>query len=196
MCGICGHLTFNGRSASAKSIESMMDVLKTRGPDAMGMYCQSNRALGHRRLKIIDLSERAQQPMIDNILGLAIVYNGAIYNYKELRSQLEGKGYRFFSSGDTEVILKAYYEWGQDCLKYLNGMFAFAIWHRDSGKVFLARDRLGIKPLYYVNDSDGFRFASSLPALLSGGNVDTEIDPIALNYYMTFHSVVPAPVLS
>jgi asparagine synthase (glutamine-hydrolysing) len=159
----------------------------------MGMFSQGNKALGHRRLKIIDLSESAQQPMVDNHLGLAIVFNGAIYNYKELRARLEDKGYDFFSSGDTEVILKAYHAWGTDCLNLFNGMFAFAIQHRDSGKVFLARDRLGIKPLYYSRNANDFRFASSLPALLSGGGIDSDIDPVALNYYMTFHSVVPAP---
>ena len=170
-----------------------MAAMRSRGPDAMGMFSQGNKALGHRRLKIIDLSESAQQPMVDNHLGLAIVFNGAIYNYKELRARLEDKGYDFFSSGDTEVILKAYHAWGTDCLNLFNGMFAFAIQHRDSGKLFLARDRLGIKPLYYNRNANDFRFASSLPALLSGGGIDSDIDPVALNYYMTFHSVVPAP---
>jgi len=159
----------------------------------MGMFSQGAGVLGHRRLKIIDLSERAQQPMIDNHLGLAIVFNGAIYNYEELRTRLEAKGYRFFSSGDTEVILKAYHAWGKECLNHFNGMFAFAIQHRDSGKLFLGRDRLGIKPLYYSWKAMEFRFASSLPALLAGGGIDTDIDAIALNYYMTFHAVVPAP---
>jgi asparagine synthase (glutamine-hydrolysing) len=154
---------------------------------------QSATALGQRRLKIIDLSDSAQQPMVDNELGLTIVYNGAIYNYKELRSQLAGKGYRFFSSGDTEVILKAYHAWGKDCVQHLNGMFAFAIHERDSGRLFLARDRLGIKPLYYTRNPERFRFASSLPALLAAGGISHDIDPVALHHYMTFHSVVPAP---
>ncbi|MEE4264456.1 MAG: N-acetylglutaminylglutamine amidotransferase [Desulfobacteraceae bacterium] len=193
MCGICGELSFNGSNTSAENVKSMMDVLASRGPDAMGMFLQGNVSLGHRRLKIIDLSEKAQQPMVDSTLGLSIVYNGAIYNYVELRRQLEETGYIFFSSGDTEVILKAYHAWGKDCLKRFNGMFAFAIHHRDSGRVFLARDRLGIKPLYYIKNSDKFRFASSLPALLASGDVDTDIDPVALNYFMTFHSVVPPP---
>jgi asparagine synthase (glutamine-hydrolysing) len=193
MCGICGELNFNGSHASVENVKSMMDVLASRGPDAMGMFLQGNVSLGHRRLKIIDLSEKAQQPMVDNDLGLSIVYNGAIYNYKELRHQLKESGYKFFSSGDTEVILKAYHAWGKDCLKRFNGMFAFAIYHRDSGRVILARDRLGIKPLYYIKNSNDFRFASSLPALLASSDVDTDIDPVALNYYMTFHSVVPPP---
>jgi asparagine synthase (glutamine-hydrolysing) len=171
----------------------MTRKLAPRGPDASGMYYQGNIGLGHRRLKIFDLTERAQQPMIDSSLGLAVVYNGAIYNYKELREQLEAKGYHFFSDGDTEVLLKAYHAWGKSCVNRLNGMFAFAIWHRETGRLFMARDRLGIKPLYYMIRSDGIRFASSLPALLAGGGIQKEIDPVSLNYYMTFHSVVPAP---
>jgi asparagine synthase (glutamine-hydrolysing) len=171
----------------------MVGQMTARGPDAEGMYVQGRVGFAHRRLKIIDLSEAAQQPMVDSALGLAIVYNGAIYNYKELRKELEGKGYHFFSHGDTEVLLKAYHAWGADFVKKLNGMFAFAITERDSGRVLLGRDRLGIKPLYYTRGSDGIRFASTLPALLRGGQVDTTLDPVALNYYMSFHAVVPAP---
>src|SRR5690606_34380465 len=130
-------------------------------------------AWGHRRLKIMDLSESAQQPMIDPALGLGIVFNGAVYNHRELRRELEGRGYAFFSSGDTEVLLKAYHAWGEDFVHRLNGMFAFAIWERDSGRVLLGRDRLGIKPLYYAEIPGGLRFASSLPALVEAGGVDT-----------------------
>ncbi len=119
------------------------------------MFAQGNVAFGHRRLSIIDLSERAQQPMIDPELGLAIVFNGCIYNYRELRRELDGRGYRFFSSGDTEAILKAYHAWGPHCVERLNGMFAFAIWERDTHAVTLARDRLGIKPLYYAEGPAG-----------------------------------------
>jgi asparagine synthase (glutamine-hydrolysing) len=193
MCGICGDVRFDGRMASAAAVERMNDVMAPRGPDGAGLLWQQSVALGHRRLKIIDLSERAQQPMVDSDLGLAIVYNGAIYNYAELRDRLRSMGYSFFSSGDTEVILKAYHAWGKGCVERLNGMFAFAIWERDSSRVFLARDRLGIKPLYYARGPDGIRFASTLPALLAGGYVDTDVDPVAFHYYMAFHSVVPAP---
>jgi asparagine synthase (glutamine-hydrolysing) len=167
--------------------------MTSRGPDASGLFLQSKMAFGHRRLKIIDLSEKSQQPMVDSFLGLSIVFNGAIYNYPQLKEELKQKGYRFFSSGDTEVILKAYHAWGKDCLNRLNGMFAFAIFERDTDQLFIARDRLGIKPLYYTIQQDRFRFASTLPALIAGGNVDTEIEPIALHHYMTFHSVVPPP---
>jgi len=129
--------------------------------------------------------------MVDPYLGVGIVFNGAIYNYPALRTELQQLGHRFYSDGDTEVVLKAYREWGEDCVKRFEGMFAFAIWERDSGKTFLARDRLGIKPLYFSLDQRRLRFASSLPALLAGGDIDTTLDPRALNFYMSFHAVVP-----
>ncbi len=193
MCGICGAIRFDGQMARAGATEAMCRVMTGRGPDAGGICLRKQAVLGHRRLKIIDLSERAQQPMIDSHLGLSIVYNGAIYNYPDLRKTLESKGYRFFSHGDTEVILKAYHAWGEDCVNHFNGMFAFAILERDSGGLFLARDRLGIKPLYYSRNPSRFCFASSLPALLAGDDIDTRIDPAALHFYMSFHAVVPAP---
>jgi len=171
----------------------MMAVMQRRGPDGVGLLQRGPVAFGHRRLKIIDLSDAAQQPMEDPSLGLAIVYNGAIYNYPELRVELEDMGYRFFSHGDTEVILKAYHAWGKGFVQRLNGMFAFAIHERETGRLLLARDRLGIKPFYYSKVSGAFRFASSLPALLKAGDVDTGLDPVALHYYLSFHSVVPAP---
>jgi asparagine synthase (glutamine-hydrolysing) len=131
--------------------------------------------------------------MVDSELGLTIVWNGCIYNYKELRTELQGFGYRFFSHSDSEVLLKAYHRWGDDFVSHFKGMFAFAIVERDSGRVLLGRDRLGIKPLYVTEDNHRIRFASTLPALLAGGGVDTRIDHVALHHYMTFHSVVPAP---
>ncbi len=172
----------------------MAAVMTPRGPDASGAWSQGRVAFGHRRLKIIDLSEAGAQPMVDPELGLAIVFNGCVYNYKELRRELTGQGYRFFSHSDTEVLLKAYHHWGDDFVSHLHGMFAFAIAERDSGRVLLGRDRLGIKPLYLTEDSHRIRFASALPALLAGGGVDTRIDATALHHYMTFHSVVPAPL--
>lgn len=193
MCGICGLIGFNDRSIDLEAVTPILARLETRGPDAVGAYKQGRVVLGQRRLKIIDLSEKAQQPMIDAFLGLSIVYNGAIYNYKELRRELQEMGHRFFSNGDTEVILKAYHQWGPSCVTRFNGMFAFCILHRDSGRLFLARDRLGIKPLYYTQNAEVFGFASTLPALLTLDHVDTRIDPVALNYFLTFHSVVPPP---
>jgi asparagine synthase (glutamine-hydrolysing) len=193
MCGICGEIRFDNNAPRAANLVRAMDCMVPRGPDGDGLVVRGNVALGHRRLKIIDLSDAAQQPMVDSALGLTIVYNGAIYNYPELRSELETKGYRFFSHGDTEVILKAYHAWGIDCVKHLNGMFAFAIHERDTGRLVLARDRVGIKPLYFNRGKGFLRFSSSLPALLKAGEVDTSLDPVALHNYMTFHSVVPAP---
>jgi asparagine synthase (glutamine-hydrolysing) len=172
----------------------MAAVMAPRGPDAAGAWSQGRAALGHRRLRIIDLTEAGAQPMVDAELGLTIAWNGCIYNYQELRRELAGHGYRFFSHSDTEVLLKAYHRWGDDFVSHLHGMFAFAIVERDSGRVLLGRDRLGIKPLYLTEDAHRIRFASTLPALLAGGGVDTRIDPVALHHYMTFHSVVPAPL--
>ncbi|HEX9701983.1 MAG TPA: N-acetylglutaminylglutamine amidotransferase, partial [Rhodospirillales bacterium] len=193
MCGICGEIRFDGGAASTAAVQAMTDAMRRRGPDAGGVHAQGRAALGHRRLSIIDLSRHGQQPMIDSELGLALVFNGCIYNYKELKAELTEKGYRFFSASDTEVVLKAYHAWGIDCVKRFNGMFAFAVLERDSGRLVLARDRLGIKPLYISQTAGRLRFASSLPALLAAGDVDTGIDALALNHYMTFHAVVPAP---
>jgi asparagine synthase (glutamine-hydrolysing) len=132
--------------------------------------------------------------MVDAGSGLTGVFNGCIYNYPQLRTELEGCGHRFFSTGDTEVVLRAYLEWGEDFVDHLKGMFAVVLVERDTEKVVLARDRLGIKPLYLAETADRLRFASTLPALLAGGDVDTTIDPVALHLYLTFHSVVPAPL--
>jgi asparagine synthase (glutamine-hydrolysing) len=175
------------------ALDRMCTEMCLRGPDGSGAWAANRIALGHRRLKIIDLSEASRQPMVDSELGLSIVYNGAIYNYKELRAELEGKGYRFFSHGDTEVILKAYHAFGESFVEKLNGMFAFAIAERETGRLILGRDRLGIKPFYYSLTGDRLRFSSSLPGIIAAGGIDTSIDPVALQYYLTYHSVVPAP---
>jgi asparagine synthase (glutamine-hydrolysing) len=172
----------------------MARVLEPRGPDAFGSYAQNALAVAHRRLMVMDTSEHSQQPMVDPELGLGIVFNGAIYNHPELRRELEGHGYRFQSHGDTEVMLKAYHKWGPGFVARLNGMFAFAIWERESARLLLGRDRLGIKPLYYARLDGALRFASTLPALLAAGGVDTAIDAAALHHYMSFHAVVPAPL--
>jgi len=193
MCGICGELRFDGASPDLGAVARMSQVLARRGPDAAGAYSDGPVAFGHRRLAIIDLSHRAHQPMVDPSLGLAIVFNGTIYNYRELRATLEGRGYHFFSDGDTEVILKAYACWGESCVEHLHGMFAFGVWHSAEQRLFLARDRLGIKPLYFSHTGGHLRFASSVPALLAAGEVDTRIDPVALHHHLTLHAVVPAP---
>jgi asparagine synthase (glutamine-hydrolysing) len=218
MCGIYGEVRTDDGPPDMGALGAATACMTPRGPDAAGSYRQGPIALGHRRLSIIDLSPSAAQPMVDPHLGTSIVFNGCIYNYPELRKQLEGKGYRFFShNSDTEVILKAYDAWGEKCVEHFNGMFAFVIVHRDDHKVFMARDRLGIKPLYYACPAPGsqgppltrplvggptaskapavLRFASSLPALLSGGGggIDTSLDPVGLHHYMTWHAVVPPP---
>ncbi|MET8054167.1 N-acetylglutaminylglutamine amidotransferase [Streptosporangium sp. NPDC005286] len=191
MCGLSGEIRFDGRPADVAAVARMSEVMSDRGPDGSGLWSLGPIALGHRRLKIIDLSDRGAQPMTDSALGLTAVFNGCLYNYRELREELEGQGYRFFSTSDTEVLVKAFHRWGIDCVDHFKGMFAFAVAERDTGRLTLGRDRLGIKPLYLSQDADRLRFASSLPALLAGTGVDTGIDRVALHHYMTFHSVVP-----
>jgi asparagine synthase (glutamine-hydrolysing) len=193
MCGIAGELRFDGRPADADAVRRMLPALASRGPDGEGFVERGPVAFGHRRLKIIDLSDAGGQPMTDAALGLTVVFNGCIYNYRELREELLAYGYSFVSTSDTEVILKAYHRWGSSCVRRFLGMFAFAILSHESGEVVLARDRLGIKPLYLSGAPGRLRFASTLPALLAAGDVDTSIDKVALQHYMTFHSVVPAP---
>ncbi len=193
MCGICGEFRFDGNVSEGQTIQRMLVPLKNRGPDNEGMYMSGTIGLGHRRLSIIDLSANANQPMQDKHKDLNIVFNGTIYNYPQLREQLIQKGHSFKSSGDTEVILKAYAEWGEECVAKLVGMFAFAIWDERKQELFLARDRLGIKPLYYNNTNKHFRFASNTQALLAAGDVNTEFDAMGLHHHLTLHAVVPAP---
>ncbi len=191
MCGICGELRFDTIPVQTNTLHNMLKVLAPRGPDDTGLWLKDNIGLGHQRLAIIDLSKQGHQPMYDATLGLTLVFNGTIYNYLQLRDDLIKKGYFFFSHSDTEVILKAYHAWGEQCLSRLEGMFAFAIW--DNSRLFIARDRFGIKPLYYAQTQYGFRFASTLPALLATDNIDTNIDPIGLHHQFTLHAVIPAP---
>lgn len=193
MCGICGEVRFDGATPSVSAISKMADILAPRGPDASGIVVRGNVGFGHRRLRILDLSEKSQQPMIDADLGISVVFNGCIYNFHELRAELEAKGYRFFSDGDTEVIIKAWHAWGEECVSRFYGMFAFAIHERDTGRLIFARDRFGIKPLYLAEVGGALRFASSLPALVRADGVDTSIDRAALHNYMSFHAVVPPP---
>ena len=192
MCGICGQLRFDGDTPSSESLDNMMNKLARRGPDSNGKWLEGKIGFGHQRLSIIDLSSSGSQPMIDNLLKLTLVFNGTIYNYKQLRSILIGKGYSFFSSSDTEVIIKAYHYWGEDCVNHLDGMFAFAIWDKPSKKLFIARDRMGIKPLYYNLTNKAFTFASNSQALLTQ-DLDKSVNPIALQQQLSLHGVVPAP---
>jgi asparagine synthase (glutamine-hydrolysing) len=193
MCGITGEIRTDGRSVDLTALAAMTEAMASRGPDASATWSSGPIGLGHRRLSIIDLSERGGQPMLDEDLGLVVAFNGCIYNHRDLRAHLERAGHWFRSTSDTEVLLKAYAEWGEDFVDRLVGMFAFCLVEIDTGRVVLVRDRLGIKPLYLAEVPGALRFASSLPALLRGGGVDTEIDRVALHHYLTFHSVVPPP---
>jgi asparagine synthase (glutamine-hydrolysing) len=191
MCGIAGEFRFDYKAPDAAVMDRMLAKLARRGPDAEGRHADGPVQLGHRRLAIIDLSPRSRQPMLDAASGTALVFNGTIYNYPALRAELIACGHVFHSDGDTEVILRAYLEWGEACVERLHGMFAFAIWNRET--LFLARDRLGIKPLYYSEDVAHFRFASTPQALIAAGGIDTGIDAVALHHLFTLHAVVPAP---
>jgi len=193
MCGIAGEFVWGERRASGEAVAQMLPCLERRGPDADGLWASGRVALGHRRLSILDLSQRAHQPMFDPETGLALVFNGAIYNFRALRSELEGRGHRFFSTGDTEVILRGYAEWGEGVVARLHGMFAFALFDGSAQRLLLARDRMGIKPLYLARRDDGIRFASNPQALLAAGGVDTELDAEALHMLFSLHAVVPAP---
>lgn len=186
MCGICGVVG----QADEQLIRNMLARIAHRGPDDEGVYVAETSAdrvgLGHRRLSIIDLSTAGHEPMPDASGQIWLTYNGEIYNFKELRRELENSGHRFRSNTDAEVIIYAYREWGRECLARLNGMFAFAIWDSRDESLFLARDRLGIKPLYYADTPAGFAFASEIKALLAIPGVERSIDLAALDQFMTF----------
>src|ERR1700724_1954440 len=170
MCGLGGEVA-SGRAPDLDALARIGDALAPRGPDGAGDWHDSSIALVHRRLKIIDLSQRGAQPLVDLDLGLVIAFNGCIYNHRELRAELIAAGYAFRSSSDTEVILKAFHHWGPErFVDHLIGMFAFAIVEQASGRVVLGRDRMGIKPLYLADVAGALRFASTLPALLAGGD--------------------------
>ncbi|MFL6124011.1 N-acetylglutaminylglutamine amidotransferase [Actinophytocola sp.] len=193
MCGIAGEVTTDqAGTPDLDAVARMTGAMRSRGPDGEGHWSAGRVALGHRRLSIIDLSDTGTQPMVDADLGLAVAFNGCVYNYKELRAELSDR-YHFTSTSDTEVVLKAYDRWGEQFVEHLVGMFAIALVDQRRDRVLLARDRLGIKPLYVAEVQGRTRFASTLPALLAGGGVDTELDPVGLHHYLTWHSIVPAP---
>ena len=192
MCGIAGELHFR-TTPDIAALKRMLAAVHHRGPDHTALRIDGAAGLAHARLAVIDLSAAGNQPMHDAGLGLTLVFNGVIYNYKSLRNGLIGQGYRFFSCSDSEVILKSYHRWGENCVARLDGVFAFAIWDCKRKRLFLGRDRFGIKPLYYAHTADWFRFASNPQALLAAGRVDTEIDPAALHHHLSLHAVIPAP---
>ena len=192
MCGIVGEYIFN-TNYNNHNIDLLLDQIKTRGPDYSGSFVDKCISLGHSRLSIIDLSASSNQPFEDKDTQLTMVYNGCIYNYKELRKDLVKKGYFFKTSGDTEVVLKSYQEWGYDCLKKFEGDFAIAIWDSSNRKLFLARDRFGVKPLYFSNNKNFFRFGSNLQSIIAKKDINLELDNQSLHMHFSLHSVVPAP---
>jgi len=212
MCGISGEINFNKKEVKPEVIRRMCDVLAHRGPDDEGMvFLRGDRlfevkrpfpthlgesgfevGLGHRRLSIIDLSSAAHQPMCNEDGRIWIVFNGEIYNFQEIREGLEKKGHRFKSKSDTEMILHAYEEWGVECLNRFRGMFAFAVWDSNLKQLFLARDRLGKKPLVYLNQNGRFAFASEIKALLQIPEIDRKVNNRALHHYLTYQ-YVPSP---
>ena len=194
MCGLCGELRFDDVSPDPSVIERMKIQLVKRGPDAEGAFIDAPVAFGHRRLSIIDLSDKAAQPMTDAESGVALVFNGTIYNYPELRTELQALGHQFNSTGDTEVILRAYVQWGEDCIQRLQGMFAIGIWDSNKQRLLLARDRCGIKPLYFSQTHERLLFASNTQALIHADDaIDTTLDATALHNLFSLHAVVPAP---
>ena len=189
MCGIAGIFNLNGEPVSPVSLRRMTDAIKHRGPDSEGFYVDSFIGLGHRRLAIIDLSRAGHQPMVTDDKEFAITYNGEIYNFQGLKVELENLGHKFRSRTDTEVVLHAYVQWGADCIHRFNGMFAFAIWDRMRQELFIARDRYGIKPLYYSLYGTTFLFASEQKAILSHPEIPKTVDLEALLEYFTFQNI-------
>ena len=187
MCGICGKLNYDReRPVASDLLQRMMDVIVHRGPDGEGQYVHGPVGLGHRRLAIIDLDTGAQ-PMCNEDKTVWIVYNGEIYNFKELRQELLQKGHQFSSASDTEVIIHAYEEYGVDCLSRLRGMFAFALWDEKEETLFLARDRVGIKPLYYCDTGGALLFGSEMKSLLVDRDIKREVNPQAIDQFLTYH---------
>jgi asparagine synthase (glutamine-hydrolysing) len=167
MCGISGILRADGEPVPSGLVDAMVSTLRHRGPDGEGCYFAPGIAFGHTRLAIIDLSAASDQPFIDDEAGIALSFNGEIYNYIELRQELKALGQKFRSTGDTEVLLRAYEQWGPECLSRLNGMFAFALWDNRNRRLLLARDRFGEKPLYIARGRNGLVFASEMKAILA-----------------------------
>jgi asparagine synthase (glutamine-hydrolysing) len=192
MCGIAGQLNFNGRPVDVGLLKKMADRLAHRGPDGSGEQACGAAGLSHRRLKIIDLSDNARQPMTNEDRSIWLTYNGEIYNFAEIRRELESHGHRFVSATDSEVVVHGYEQWGTDCLARFNGMFAFALWDGNRQRLWLVRDRLGVKPLFYAVTSAGVTFGSEIKALLVNPEVDRSLDYEALSYYLALN-YLPAP---
>lgn len=188
MCGIAGIINFNGEPVSPILLKKMTDAIAHRGPDGEGHYVEGQVGLGHRRLAIIDLSSAGHQPMMTEDGRFVLSYNGEVYNFRELRAELQALGQQFHSRTDTEVVLKSLAVWGESALTRFNGMFAIALWDKQKQELLLARDRYGIKPLYYTNLGNRFLFGSEIKALLADPAYQTRMDPEGLLEYLTFQN--------
>src|SRR4051794_21789465 len=189
MCGIAGILNLNGEPVSPVILQNMTDAIAHRGPDGDGHWIDGNVGFGHRRLAIIDLSPAGHQPMVSADHRYVLTYNGEIYNFRELRAELEALGYWFRSRTDSEVVLNAVAAWGVDAIQRFNGMFAFAVWDRRERKLLLARDRYGIKPLYIARQGNRLAFASEQKAILAVPGFEPRLDRPALLEYFTFQNI-------
>ncbi len=192
MCGICGLISLKGQPVTVETLKKMNDTLIHRGPDDEGFYIHENVGLGHRRLSIIDLNS-GHQPIHNETESIWIVFNGEIYNFLELRPELEKKGHIFYTKTDTEVIIHLYEEYGEKCVEHLRGMFAFALWDKQKEQLFMARDRLGKKPLYYYHDENVFAFGSEIKAILHCPGVPREPNSAALHHFLAYQ-YIPAPM--
>jgi len=189
MCGIAGIFNLNNAPVSVSLLKKMTDIISHRGPDGEGFWVDSNIGFGHRRLAIIDLTPLGHQPMQTEDGNYIITYNGEVYNYREIRAELENKGYHFKSKTDSEVVLKAFCEWGKNSVLKFNGMFAFAIWNKKNKELFIARDRYGIKPLYYYFKNGVFIFSSEIKSIIQHPDVTVDVSIRALNEYFSFQNI-------
>ena len=190
MCGIAGSLIFGAERTNADNVERMVRTLGHRGPDDMSLFVDGDVVLGHTRLSIVDV-EHGLQPMSDIDERFWITFNGEIFNYVELREELIALGHRFATRSDTEVLLHLYQAFGADCVHRLNGQWAFAIWDSKRQRLFLSRDRMGVRPLFYTKTNDAFLFASEIKALFAHPAVARELDPQALDQFFTFWTALP-----
>ena len=193
MCGICGRLNFNDRPVQPDELEQMCKEIKHRGPDDQGIWLKGPVGLGHRRLSIIDLSPAGHQPISNETKTVWIVFNGEIYNFQALRSRLIKNGHKFSSKTDTEIVVHLWEEYGVNCVKYLRGMFALALWDEREKSLFLARDRVGKKPLKYYLDKQKIIFASELKAILTDKTIKRTPDLQAIDHFFSLEAV-PAPL--
>jgi asparagine synthase (glutamine-hydrolysing) len=189
MCGIAGIFNFNKEPVSVKSLKSMTDAIAHRGPDGEGVFIDEHIGLGHRRLAILDVSSNGAQPMSSHNGDWTIVFNGCIYNFPELKKELQAKGHAFISTSDTEIIVEGLDEYGPSFFERLDGMFAIAAWHKIKKELWLSRDRFGVKPLYYWHKDSVFLFASEIKAFMQHPAFKVELNPVALNEYFTFQNL-------